>query len=68
MQGASYCKCGAGPLDRDTVGINKKLLGRRVQRFMCIDCLAGELDVAPDELLELIEEFRDAGCSLFARG
>lgn len=66
MQKRGCFMCGAGPLGRDAVGINKKLLGRKISRFMCIDCLAGELGVAPDELLELIEEFREAGCSLFA--
>ena len=32
--------CGKRPLDKDTVGINKKLLGKDITKFYCMDCLA----------------------------
>lgn len=57
--------CGAENLSKDTVGINKKLLGTNVDNFYCMDCLANYLDVTVDELLEKIEEFKDEGCTLF---
>ena len=46
-------------------GINKKLLGNKVETFYCMDCLAGYLDTTTEELLEKIEEFREEGCKLF---
>ena len=57
--------CGKEGLNKDTVGINKKLLGNKVETFYCMDCLAGYLDTTTEELLEKIEEFRDEGCKLF---
>ena len=52
-------------LDKDTIGINKKLLGSSIKSFYCMDCLANALDVTVEELLDKIEEFKDEGCELF---
>jgi uncharacterized protein YlaI len=57
--------CGKSKLEKDTVAINKKLLGRDIEKFYCMDCLANYLDVTFDEVNEKIEEFREQGCSLF---
>ena len=57
--------CGKKPLSKDTIGINKKLLGTDVKSFYCIDCLADFLDCTVDDLLEKIAEFKDEGCTLF---
>ena len=57
--------CGKKDLDKDTVGINKKLLGKTVKRFYCIDCLADYSGCTVDDLLEKIEEFKEEGCTLF---
>lgn len=57
--------CGKEGLDRDTVGINKKLLGAKIRSFYCMDCLSSYLGCTVDDLLEKIEEFKDAGCELF---
>lgn len=57
--------CGAVNLSKNTIGINKKLLGTEIKRFYCMDCLAEYLDVTVDELLEKIEEFKEEGCKLF---
>ena len=35
--------CGKTNLDRDTIGINKKLLGETICNCYCIDCLADYL-------------------------
>ena len=53
------------PLDKDTVGINKKLLGKKITNFYCMDCLADYLGCTVDDLLEKIEEFKEEGCELF---
>ena len=57
--------CGKPSLTRDEVGINKKLLGEKVSRFLCLSCLAEYLDISVEDLLAKIEEFKAAGCKLF---
>lgn len=57
--------CKKSPLDKDTIGINKKLLGKDIKTFYCIDCLANYLDCTVSDLLEKIELFKDEGCDLF---
>lgn len=56
--------CGLRNLDKNTIGINKKLLGEE-NKFYCMDCLAEYLDTSVEELLEKIEEFKEEGCKLF---
>lgn len=57
--------CRKNNLDKDTIGINKKLLGTDVSTFYCMDCLADYLNTTVEEILEKIEEFREEGCALF---
>ena len=57
--------CGKNDLDKDTLGINKKLLGTEIEFFYCIDCLANYLECTVDDLLDKIEEFKEEGCKLF---
>ena len=57
--------CGKENLNKDTVGINKKLLGTQITNFYCMECLADYLGCTVDELLEKIEEFKEEGCILF---
>ena len=57
--------CGKEHLNKDTIGINKKLLGEDIENFYCLDCLAEYLGCTVDELLDKIEEFKEAGCKLF---
>ena len=57
--------CGKTDLEKDTIGINKKLLGLDIQNFYCIDCLAEYLEVSEEELLAKVEEFKEEGCTLF---
>ncbi len=57
--------CRKSPIDKDTVGINKKILGKQVKNFYCIDCLADYLGCSVEDLLEKIEEFKEEGCTLF---
>lgn len=57
--------CGKQELDKDTIGINKKLLGTDIENFYCMECLAEYLECTVDELLDKIEEFKAEGCKLF---
>ncbi len=57
--------CGKKNLDKNTIGLNKKLLGKEVRNYFCKDCLADYLDTTVDDLNEKIEEFKDEGCTLF---
>ncbi len=57
-------KCGAD-LSADEIGLNYKMVNRGVQRFLCLECLAGMFQTPTAKLRELIEHFRAAGCSMF---
>lgn len=57
--------CGKSIIDKDTIGINKKLLGKETKRYHCMDCLADFLSCTVQDLFDKIEEFKDEGCDLF---
>ncbi len=57
--------CGKKNLDKNTIGINKKLLGEKITNYFCLDCLADYLGCSKEELLDKIEEFKTEGCKLF---
>lgn len=57
--------CGKEHLEKDTIGINKKMLGENIDNFYCMDCLADYLGCTVQELLDKIEEFKEEGCKLF---
>ena len=57
--------CGKNNLNKNTIGINKKLLGEDMENFYCMDCLAEYLGSTVEELLDKIEEFKEEGCKLF---
>ena len=57
--------CGKAGLDKNTIGINKKLRGDKVEYWYCMDCLADHLGCTVEELQEKIEEFKAEGCRLF---
>ena len=56
--------CGQA-LTRDEIGLSKKLINRGTQTFFCVHCLARNFHVPEDTLWQMIERFREAGCSLF---
>lgn len=58
------CLC-ESKLDKDTIGLNKKLLGRKLTKFFCMDCLAAHIDISVEDLYAKIREFKDQGCTLF---
>ena len=57
--------CRKKGLDKNTLGINKKMLGINSATYYCMDCLAEYLDTTVEELLEKIEGFKEEGCTLF---
>lgn len=57
--------CGKENLDKNTIGINKKLLGKNITNYYCMYCLADYLECTVDDLLDKIEEFKSEGCTLF---
>jgi len=57
--------CGNEKLTHNEVGLNKKLMGRNINKFFCLQCLADHLDISTEDLLERIQEFKDSGCVLF---
>lgn len=57
--------CDKQNLNKDEIGITKKLLGKNEQRMFCISCLAEQLEVTEEELVDKINEFKEEGCKLF---
>lgn len=57
--------CGKEDLSHNTIGINKKLLGEKIESYYCIDCLSEFLEVTVEDILDKIEEFKEQGCKLF---
>ena len=56
--------CFKKPLTKDEIGINKKLLGKDIKTFFCMDCLAAYLEASKEDILAKIEEFKEQGCTL----
>lgn len=52
-------------LDKDSIALNKKLLGKDIEGFYCLECLAEYLNTTVRELMDKIEEFKEEGCTLF---
>ncbi|HCF89835.1 MAG TPA: hypothetical protein DHD79_02185 [Firmicutes bacterium] len=52
-------------LKKDEIALSKKMLGRAINEFYCIGCLAVMLDCDVDDLFVKMQEFKEQGCSLF---
>ena len=52
-------------LEKNVIGLNKKLLGNDIKNYYCMSCLAEFLGVTEEELLAKIDEFKEQGCKLF---
>lgn len=65
MKGKPCFHCGQKVV-KDVIALNKKMLGRYTNRFLCITCLAQYLGCAEEDLRNKIEELKELGCTLFA--
>ena len=57
-------RCGE-PVSADEIALNRKLISRGVQSFLCIPCLALEFGCTEERLREKIQEYKHIGCLLF---
>ncbi|MBE6747512.1 MAG: hypothetical protein E7558_08735 [Ruminococcaceae bacterium] len=51
---------------KDIIGLNKKLICRNNTDYLCIPCLCEYTEATPVELWELMHDFKEQGCDLFA--
>lgn len=59
------CKSCGAPLKKDWIALHKKLLDTTATEFYCIACLADTFGCDVEDLEIKIEEFKEAGCTLF---
>jgi len=57
--------CGKQGLPRNEIGLNQKLIAKDITKFHCLECLADYLDISVEDLEDRIQEFKEAGCTLF---
>ncbi len=61
-----HCEvCGTVITEKDVIALNKKLYSRNIRQFYCLRCMAENLEVSEEDLLDKIDEFKEAGCVLF---
>ncbi len=65
MKTIKCISCSRDITDKDTISINKKLLGEGIKNLYCMDCLADYLECDVQDILDKIEEFKEEGCKLF---
>lgn len=65
MQKKQCYVCGKVPLTKNEIGLTKKLIDTKAERYYCLSCLAEYLEVSEEELLAKVEEFKEEGCTLF---
>ncbi len=53
-------------MERDAVGLYKKLVDEKAKKFLCYACLANHIDTSIEDLKEMAEEFKAKGCKLFS--
>lgn len=65
MSNHAKCYLCETALNKNEVGLNKKMHGKKTERYYCIKCFANYLDVTTEDLLNKIEDFKLQGCTLF---
>jgi len=65
MEKSTKCHICETALEKNIVGLNMKLLGRKVAKYFCATCLSAHLDISVEDLLAKIEDFKAQGCTLF---
>lgn len=61
----TYCiKCST-LLTNDDIGFHRKMVNRGAKECMCIECLCDYFGISVERAHEMIEHFRQSGCTLF---
>lgn len=58
------CVCGA-EVEKVSKALCKKIIDRNTKRFYCLNCLSDFLNTSTEDLMDLAEEFKSEGCTLF---
>ncbi len=56
------CTKELAPLD---IAMHRKMVNRKADSFMCLDCLGEHFNITREMLEEKAEQFKKNGCSLF---
>ena len=59
------CKSCSTELTTTDIALSKKLFGRQITEFFCIECIAEFYETTTDELRLKIEGYKRQGCTLF---
>lgn len=65
MEKTIQCKVCRSNVEKDAIGLYKKIIDKNSKKYLCLNCLANHLDTSVDELEIKIQEFKDEGCKLF---
>lgn len=57
--------CDKEKLSKDEIGLNKKLIHRKIERMSCLTCMAKHFEMTEEDLKEMIERLKRQGCALF---
>ena len=52
-------------LERDEIGLHRKLVNRGAREYLCKTCLAAHFKMTIEDCDTLIANFKEAGCSMF---
>ena len=58
------CVCGAN-VEKVSKALCMKIIDRKTKRFYCLSCLSEYLNTSVEDLIDLAEEFKNEGCTLF---
>ena len=58
-------QCGKPIKGKDTYGMNLKMFGRHINKFLCRSCLMKDLGLNKKEWNEKVEDFKSQNCKLF---
>ena len=59
----TYCQC-SKLLTNDDIGFHRKMVNRGAHECMCIECLCEHFGLSVEKAHEMIDRFRQSGCTL----
>ena len=59
------CSICEADVEKVSKALCMKIIDRKTKKFYCLSCLSEYLDTSAEDLLELAEEFKNEGCTLF---